>query len=79
MKDFMSEFKREERYVVFKVTDAIKYLNDSERETLDMIHARMSLGRAIAGKPELTVVVVESDWPEYEGVWKSIEARCAKA
>jgi hypothetical protein len=74
----MSEFKREDRYAVFKVTDAQKYLNDSERKTLSMLHARMSLGRAIAGNPERKFVVIESYWPEYEGVWQSIEERCAK-
>lgn len=27
-------------------------------------------------KPVLKCVVVESDWPEYEQVWKTLEERC---
>lgn len=60
----MSEFKREERYIVVKlkhlaglqVAPLRNFLRDNRVPTLDC-------------------VVVEKDWPEYERVWRSIERR----
>ena len=60
----MSEFEREKRYVIIKLS----HLNDDEifglNNWLD-IH----MVKPIDG------LVVEDDWPEYEPVWKMIEDR----
>jgi hypothetical protein len=72
----MSDFKREDRYTVVKISDAIAHLTTDEKRTLNLILAKVSIGRTLAKKPDLKCVVVESDWPEYEGVWQQIEARC---
>ena len=64
----MSNFKREVRYTVIKhsqLTDAqIGFLKNC-------IHGE--------GIPTVEAVVVESDWPEFEPVWKMIEDRVAGA
>lgn len=62
----MTDFKREERYFVIK----IKHLTNENYDNLfHFLHKN---------KVPLVehCVVVESHWPEYEGVWKSIEDRC---
>jgi len=70
----MSEFHREDRYIVIKRSDmgkadvaslggfnwAFRNLNDS------------MLGN---GAPARSFLVIESDWPEYKPVWQMIEAR----
>lgn len=66
------KFKREERYVVFKLTDLCNSLKGDEIRQLAMEYAEQ---RRLKGKPPLECVVVESDWPEYEPTWKAIEAR----
>lgn len=67
----MSDFKREDRYFVFKRSDvpphAIAML-ESLREIADKL-------RETKGKGPLECVVIESDWPEYEQVWEMIEDR----
>lgn len=63
----MSDFKREERYIVIKVKD-LKYAS-AENKLLRVLQD--------AGIPTRRCVVVEADWPEYETVWKMIEARCS--
>lgn len=60
----MSKFKREERYIVIK----LKQLDD-----VDIHNLRDYLEENSIGTTEC--VVVESDWPEYEAVWKMIEER----
>lgn len=74
----MSEFQRENRYIVIK-RKHLELLTDEAKETLeDIIHAI-----AIARQPdmdtgmkgEVDCVVVERDWPEYEKVWSMIEER----
>ena len=63
----MSNFKREERYIVVKV----KTLSDSALFDLrDYLYQE--------GIQTTDCVVVESDWPEYEIVWKMIEERVNK-
>jgi hypothetical protein len=60
-------FKREERFIVIKR----KHLNaEAER----MLRVRM----VEIGAEPVECVVVKSDWPEYETVWKMIEARCTR-
>ena len=58
-------FKREERYIVLKIKD----LTDEDYDHI--------WGYILSEEVPLVehCVVVESDWPEYEGVWESIERR----
>lgn len=63
----MSDFNREERYIVIKMKD-LKYAS-AENKLLRVLQD--------AGIPTRRCVVVEADWPEYETVWKMIEARCS--
>jgi hypothetical protein len=67
-------FKREERYVVFKLSD-VQHLSYFQREMLELLQQEVSNIRDHLHKPELFCAVVESDWPEYEPVWKMIEER----
>lgn len=60
----MSEFKRENRFIVVKLKDASPRTQQFLRSYL-----------ATCNLPERQYVVVESDWPEYEQVWAMIEAR----
>lgn len=60
----MSEFKREERYIVVKLKHLAGLQVAPLRNFLRENHV-----------PTLDCVVVESDWPEYEKVWQSIERR----
>lgn len=70
----MTDFKREQRYIVIKVKD-LKHLNEGSIERLSAILLDIEAGRGAEGRPKLTTVVVEEDWPEYEAVWRSIESR----
>ncbi|KWV72127.1 hypothetical protein [Pseudomonas fluorescens] len=60
----MSEFKREVRYTVIKHSQ----LTESQMQYLK----GCIFGEGI---PTVKAVVVESDWPEFEPVWKMIEDR----
>ena len=71
-----TEFKREERYIVFKVADLGNSLKGDEIRQLAREYAEQ---RRLKGKSPLECVVVESDWPEYEPTWKAIETRVAGA
>lgn len=64
----MSEFQREERFIVIKR----KHLNENQEQAIRATLRALSVGT-------VECVVVESDWPEYETVWKMIEARMAGA
>lgn len=70
------EFKREERYVVFKVSDPGNSLKGDEIRKLAEEYAEYRKQR---GKEPLECVVVEKDWPEYEPTWQAIEARVTGA
>ena len=70
-----TEFKREERYIVFKISDIRAALSTSEFDDLRYMHRVVNACRERNGKDPLTCVVVEKDWPEYEPTWKAIEAR----
>lgn len=61
----MGVFAREERFIVVKR----KHLDPHQEQGL------RGYLRA-CGVETSECVVVESDWPEYETVWKMIEARC---
>ena len=70
------EFKREERYIVFKVSDLGNSLKGDEIRQLAREYAEH---RQQLRKPPLEGVFVEKDWPEYEPVWRAIEARMTGA
>lgn len=71
-----NEFMREERYIVFKMSDLGNSLKGDEIRRLAREYAEQ---RILKGKPPLECVVVESDWPEYEPTWRAIEARVTGA
>jgi hypothetical protein len=64
----MNEFKREERYVVFKLS---KLHSDEFVRSKQLKH----LDSAYLSDARVDCVVVEADWPEYELVWNMLEAR----
>ena len=74
-----NEFKREERYIVFKLADVEKNFFPSEISQLLRLYETQQSMRKQSGKPPLDCVVVEKDWPEYEPTWKAIEARMTGA
>lgn len=59
----MKAFTREGRYTVFKIKD----LGEEQLELVERVQRELPTLR--------DCVVVESDWPEYEKVWKMIEDR----
>lgn len=71
----MSNFERERRYIVIKLSDAHKALSVQDFDDLERIQERLELYRTQQGKPSLETVVVESDWPEYEPTWQAIQYR----
>ena len=70
------EFVREERYIVFKMSELGNSLKGDEIRRLAREYAEQ---RRLKGKKPLECVVVEKDWPEYEPTWKAIEARVTGA
>lgn len=74
----MSEFKREERYIVIKHADADAVLTQPEQATLYRLCTKILAHRQKRGKVPLQCVVVEHDWPEFEPTWKAIEERMSK-
>jgi hypothetical protein len=74
-----TEFKQEERYVVFKLSDVEEHFTPGERQQLARLVEVQRVGREEAGKAPLECVVVEADWPEYEPTWKAIQARMTGA
>lgn len=68
-------FKREWRYVVFKMKDLHKYCTPSQLSWINDIGDCIASGRYADGKPPFNAVVVEEDWPEFEPTWAAIEAR----
>jgi len=74
-----TEFTREDRYIVFKLSEVERYLTDADRAHLAMMKNEIDAGRDCANKPPFKGLIVESDWPEYEPTWKAIEARVTGA
>lgn len=70
-----NEFMREERYIVFKMSDLGNSLKGDEIRRLAREYAEQ---RRLKGKKPLECVVVEKDWPEYDLVWDMIESRMTK-
>lgn len=60
----MTEFKREARYYVFKISK----LDDETDQEL------FNLKQALGPHNDFECVVVESDWPNYEQTWRDIES-----
>ena len=79
-----NQFKREDRYLVLKITDidaALKrgLMSREDIEALKKVATAVEESRQIEGKAEFGCAVVERDWPEYEPVWAMIEARVTGA
>lgn len=67
--------ERENRYLVLKRKDIESCLTGTEKAILGAIASKVAMRRVDNGKGFLEVVVVESDWPEYEKTWQAIAAR----
>ena len=67
--------EREHRYYVAKTKDVEKYLSDEHQLQFDRLLTKIRIGRLNDGKADVQTVCVDSDWPEYETVWRMIEAR----
>lgn len=68
-----AKFEIEWRYIVIKRKKLLEYsLGDSL--TAEKIEKRIL--DQIPDEALVECVVIESDWPEYEQVWKMLEARC---
>ena len=72
------KFEREDRYYVFKISDIEATGMSDIFPLLDTVKMITDLNRESRNKKKLDCVVVESDWPEYEPVWKSIENRTTR-
>ena len=68
------EFRRENRYIVLKRKDVDGLPYAVQRELLKFVD-KVEGVRTMSGRPPLSCIVVESDWPEYEPVWEMIERR----
>jgi len=66
---------RENRYVVAKRKDILRYLSSTEQKQLGLLFEKIEEGRKQDDRHNLQCVVVESDWPEYEPTWNAIEKR----
>ena len=69
-----TEFKREERYIVFKLSDLGNSLKGNEIRKLAREYAEHL--EQLSKKP-LDYVVIAADWSEYGPNWKAVEARGA--
>jgi hypothetical protein len=71
------KFELEQRYVVLKITDVIKYLPVEMVNNLNSISRRISNARRKHdGKADLLSIVIEHDWPEYPWVLAMLKSRC---
>ena len=78
----MSDFKRENRYIVIKRSDLDGAVSDLpikyQKKVWDQLGQVVSMPnkhRQNTGKSPLECVIVEHDWPEYDYVWKAIKHR----
>lgn len=67
--------KREDRFLVLKESDVMKYTNELHQLILSTAINAIVEGRKAEGRRINSYVVVADDWPEYEEVWKMIEKR----
>lgn len=63
------------RYMVIKMSHAEHALTKEERDLLWKLGMKVAKWRRAEGRTPFECLVVEHDWPEYEPVWQSIEAR----
>ena len=74
----MSKFERENRYLVIKRSDldaALSIIDDKHKAGFHAVCRLANWYRASRGKKNLSCVVVEHDWPEYEATWEAIQDR----
>ena len=69
----MSEFEREERYIVIKLKDVDNYLDDNYKDKLVAVCNEIADFRSLDNQEPLNCVVIEDDWPMYEDTWKAIQ------
>lgn len=74
----MNQFKREPRYIVFKIKDIEAYLPPGSMDAICHLGNAIHEGRMAAGKAPFNAVVVEQGWPEFEPTWAAIESRVAR-
>ena len=67
--------KREQRYIVLKLTDVSAALTDADTKAQKAICDKVTEHRVRRGASMMDCVVVEHDWPEYEPTWAAIERR----
>lgn len=72
----MSEFVREERYIVIKHSDVAGFWREDVRE--QFFAALERLNEHNCRIPQRKYLVIESDWPEYEPTYQAIENRVMK-
>ena len=65
--------KREEHYIVFKVSDVEKYFTFSEKQQLERLVEVQRVGWEEACKPPLDCVVIESGRSKYEQTSQALE------
>lgn len=69
----MQSFEREARYLVAKIRDVEAALTDIEKAELHRLMQKVDSYRTDNGKDPLECVVVESDWPNYQSTWDSVQ------
>ena len=72
----MSDFEREERYIVIKHSDIAGFWREDVRE--QFFAALDRLNEHNCRIPQRKYLVIESDWPEYEPTYQAIEERVIK-
>lgn len=66
---------REPRYIVFKIKDVLKFLDQGEIDLLQAIGQKLAGARAQEGRACFNAVVVEQDWLEFDMVWDLLDKR----
>lgn len=69
----MSNFQREQKYLVVRWEDIDNYLSRHWRGQLDLCLRQIDQGRASEGKKINQYVVVNQDEPYIETIWKALE------
>lgn len=73
------EFKLEPRYIVLKGTDIERYLNATDKLSLEVITRKINVGRAHDNKSELGCAIVECNWqPEYDATVELVRQRAER-
>lgn len=71
----IGERRKEEKYLVLKLEDIGKYLNETEKHHLSDICDTINVGRFLDGKASNHYVVINEDEPYSEKVWDLILGR----